>query len=372
MFLSHVMVQGSPLNANNPKLFSIDWPRIRIRCALSLGTSSCHLGNFDMMMGFGGEGFLGPDGASFDDPQASEGEADQVGDSPPRSSRKAKAKTRSSGSAGGRRCKSTPSAKHPTSPQELRDWKKCSMCKRFKEVHEFFQDMMSCRVCYNHHRAFQRAARTQSMGDEMKRLEQAEPKVYEQLFKQFRKSRDNREKAGSRVKFTMNVLVQEIRSQMGTRKTREYEMMWEAEFYEAAKTAKFGYLTKEEMEVMWNQFLQNPEAARDNCGPKGFLRLAIPVKDKIADFEEIARSRSLRQEEKLSKNVSAETLRSRAGMVMNLDMDVGGQTGMSTDIDRTKALSAHSCARGVARCMPQCMSKGVGPENPQASAHVVM
>ena len=58
-------------------------------------------------------------------------------------------------------------------------------------------------------------------------------------------------------------------------------MMWEGEYMEFAKTAKAGYLSKQESEHNWSTWLADMAVVRDNDGPRGYLRLWVKTKDSI-------------------------------------------------------------------------------------------
>ena len=53
------------------------------------------------------------------------------------------------------------------------------------------------------------------------------------------------------------------------RKEGVWEMMWEAEFLEFAKSAKGGFLTDSEARTMWQRFLDDPDVDQDDDGPMG-------------------------------------------------------------------------------------------------------
>ena len=71
----------------------------------------------------------------------------------------------------------------------------------------------------------------------------------------------------------------EFASKTGQRKEEIGEMMWEAEWYEFAKTAKAGYLSKVEAEAGWQAWMDDAEHPKDENGPRGYIRCLVKVKD---------------------------------------------------------------------------------------------
>ena len=93
--------------------------------------------------------------------------------------------------------------------------------------------------------------------------------------------------------------MQEWRSTEGSRKEKVFEMMWEGEFLEFAKSAKGVFLTDAEARSMWERMLHDDDLGKDNDGPRGFRRVAVKVRDSSTQYEEISRSQVARREEKL-------------------------------------------------------------------------
>ena len=54
---------------------------------------------------------------------------------------------------------------------------------------------------------------------------------------------------------TVSAKVKSSKSSSGTRRGGEHEMMWKGHWLDEAKTARHGYLTKEEAESKWNKWL---------------------------------------------------------------------------------------------------------------------
>ena len=61
-----------------------------------------------------------------------------------------------------------------------------------------------------------------------------------------------------------------------------------------------------EAESKWDLWLADSGVARDNKGPRGYLRLAVPARDTITAFEDLARQKELQRTEKLSRTASEE------------------------------------------------------------------
>ena len=69
-------------------------------------------------------------------------------------------------------------------------------------------------------------------------------------------------------------------------------MMWEGEYYEWAASAEAGFLSKVEREAKWKSFLDNESHARDQNGPRGYLRLLIHKGDYANDYEDVGKEQA--------------------------------------------------------------------------------
>ena len=56
-------------------------------------------------------------------------------------------------------------------------------------------------------------------------------------------------------------------------------MMWEREYTEEAHDTYMGNMTNEEAKHQWEEWKNNPGHPSDHDGPRGFLRLEVPMGD---------------------------------------------------------------------------------------------
>ena len=103
-------------------------------------------------------------------------------------------------------------------------------------------------------------------------------------------------------------------------------MMWEGEFLEFAKTAKAGFLSRQEAEGLWKEYETAENVSRDMKGPRGYLRCAIKVKDVLNQFEEVKRSQTAKREAKFGKNTTDDVFAKKINMVFS-----GKQAGTLDD-----------------------------------------
>ena len=78
----------------------------------------------------------------------------------------------------------------------------------------------------------------------------------------------------------------------------QYQMMWEGEWMEFAKSAEAGYLSRAEAEQRWEDMKTADNVARDHRGPRGFLRCGIKVRDLLTQSEEVCRTQIASREQK--------------------------------------------------------------------------
>ena len=88
-------------------------------------------------------------------------------------------------------------------------------------------------------------------------------------------------------------------------------MMWQGEWLEEARKTKYGNLTREEAEALWEKWLKDDKVPRDDKGPRGFIRLWVKTRDQISYFDELSKQKSLNAEEKLGKNPGEAALNAR-------------------------------------------------------------
>ena len=80
---------------------------------------------------------------------------------------------------------------------------------------------------------------------------------------------------GEKIQFNVMDFIVKLKKSEGTRYARISEMMWETEYVEwATKTAKGGYLSKEEAVANWEKWKQDAGHTRDqkgHAGAEGFV-----------------------------------------------------------------------------------------------------
>lgn len=193
-----------------------------------------------------------------------------------------------------------------SSAKRADDFRKCSDCKKWQAPICFNEGQARCKTCYNNRRAFARCISVQGVSNTIMDLESRDPKQHNAMFAAFCKSRAITEKGIQKVKFSVHGFMQEWKASEGLRKEAVYEMMWEGEFFEFARSAKGGFLTDSEARDMWRQLLDDAQVPKDDMGPRGYKRVSIKVADRSSKYEDLSRSQSARREEKLNKNITDE------------------------------------------------------------------
>ena len=142
----------------------------------------------------------------------------------------------------------------------------------------------------------------------MKDLVKSDPKMALDVQKEFAKERMQAAAQEKKNKFSIQAFRKTLESRSGERSDEVKKMMWEGEWMEESKKAKYGYLGKEEAEQKWQQWMSDPSVAKDQNGPRGFTRLAIPHKTLLSGFSEVAAKKEFTQEERLSRNATDATV----------------------------------------------------------------
>ena len=246
-------------------------------------------------------------GTASENEQVAADEEVEAGAKQPAGKAKAKAKGKAKQKAAAKVTgKRKASAKRPEDAA-LDEWKKCTDCKRFKlAATDFNQDQSKCKPCNNNRRGFGRLCGSQQASDTVAKLQDSDPKQHAALYKAYCKDHEMKDKEAGKQKFSIMGFMQEWKSSEGVRKEGVWEMMWEAEFLEWAKSAKGGFITGSEARAQWQQFLDDPELDKDDDGPRGYKRCAIKVKDIIKQYEDVGRSQIASREGKLGKNATEE------------------------------------------------------------------
>ena len=207
-------------------------------------------------------------------------------------------------------------AKRKAQPDEAQ--KKCTgFCGKRKPLSDFNADQNSCKECVLHTKAFWRHAKSQGCEKDMKDLEKSDPKMAADVQKEFAKERMQAAALEKKMKFGIQAFRKTLESRSGERAEKVKKMMWEGEWMEESKKAKYGFLGKEEAERKWQEWLSDPSVVKDQEGPRGFTRVAIPHKTLLSGFDEVATKKEFTQEERLSRNATDATIAARARMVVS-------------------------------------------------------
>lgn len=208
-------------------------------------------------------------------------------------------------------------AKKEEQPATEDKQKKCtSYCGKRKALSDFNADQNSCKECVLHQKAFWRHAKSQGCEKDMKELEKKDPKLAADVQKEFAKERTQAAAQEKRIKFSIQAFRKTLESRSGQRSDELRKFMWEGEWMEESKKAKYGFLGKEEAEQKWKEWMSDPSVARDQKGPRGYTRIAVPHETLLSGFNEVATKKELTQEERLSRNATDATIAARARMVV--------------------------------------------------------
>ena len=217
-------------------------------------------------------------------------------------------------------------------------YKKCAgPCGKRKLQDQFNDQQSKCKECSLDIRAFWYTAQSQECHKDMKTLETEDPAEFNQVLKAFTRERQKAKAQAAKVKFNITSFRKSLVAKAGDRAERIKEMMWEGEYLEQARTAKFGYLTKEEAELKWKQFMSDPSVKKDQEGPRGYTRCAIPCKTTLTEFDEIAHQKELSQTERLSRTATKETIASRTNMVLSEAADPAQDSFGSVQVNEIRA-----------------------------------
>lgn len=134
--------------------------------------------------------------------------------------------------------------------------------------------------------------------------------------------------------------MQEWKNSQGLRKEKVWEMMWEAEFFEFAASAKGGCLTRSEAVKMWNTYLEDIGVHKDEDGPRGYKRCAIKTGDVFKDYEDMSRSQVAFREEKLGKKATEEDFSKKLSSVL------GGMQGSGATLGNFNGVMHKAMASG--------------------------
>ena len=200
------------------------------------------------------------------------------------------------------------------------DWKKCADCRKWKGISEFYNDQSKCRQCSNRRRNFSRTIDAQGYAKTVKDLETNDPKQSASMFQNFCKFKDNQEKTAEKIKWSFMGFQQDWYSKEGMRKEGVWEMMWEGEHKEFAQSAKGGFKTDSEIKSEWAQMLLEAEQGKrggDEDGPRGYKRVAVKVKDRMSEYEDVGKGSSAYRQEKGKKDMTEEQFQNKVALAMS-------------------------------------------------------
>ena len=225
-------------------------------------------------------------------------------------SAKAKAKTKKSGKKNRR---------------ELDKNIKCSTCKKTKDSSDFHEGQARCKSCSSHARAWLRACEAQGIADKMAKLQKSDPKLYEQVMVKWIKERMKLDSVYQKVKFSIWEFVITVQQRTGLRKEVKRRMMWKEYFIQHAQKPKGGGLSEAEAQLQWTAWEKDKSHGRDWKGPRGHLRLEVPLYDDLVGFDEYAKQRELSKKEKLSSKQAS------SGELVDSRLKMLAGAGSSTD-----------------------------------------
>lgn len=154
----------------------------------------------------------------------------------------------------------------------------------------------------------------------MQQAETEDPLAYKALMGAFVKHRAEQTKVGAKTSFNMLNYLVTWKATEGTRKAAFGEMMWEVEWYEFAKTVKCGHMTREEAEKQWNIWKGDEKWTRDNCGPRGYLRLWVKTKDVVELYQDASKSAEFQKNQRVNNKATEETINAKIRQVYESGM----------------------------------------------------
>ena len=129
----------------------------------------------------------------------------------------------------------------------------------------------------------------------------------------------------------------------GRRYAGRTKMMWEREFMEEAGKTYMGNMTAEEAARQWKEWLNNEDWPRDNEGPRGFLRLEVPIGDFGEAYTEFNSGRSVNFIDKTKRKGKQEDL---DDMLNQLVAGHDSMGGVSDHIDKMTSMISSAVAAG--------------------------
>ena len=200
--------------------------------------------------------------------------------------------------------------------------KKCSRCKVSKEAGEFNKDQSKCKGCNNEERGFKATLQSQMGAWWLNKTSTADPQLLAEVEKRYVAARAIAGKEGKKLVFNAKVIIEEVKATTGKRFEREAPMMWEGQYKEWAGSAAGGFLTPDEAQAQWDAWDKNEFHCRDWDGPRGYMQLAVTgYAKRVVEFDEVAKSKSYKGEQKLGKNLTEEQLARKVSTIGNFQED---------------------------------------------------
>ena len=163
-----------------------------------------------------------------------------------------------------------------------------------------------------------------------------------------------------KVKFSIWEFAISVQQRTGLRKETQKRMMWREYYIEHAQKAKGGGLSEAEAKLQWQKWEADKSHGRDWKGPRGHLRLEVPLYDDLYSFDEYSKNRELSKKEKLtSKQASSDVMDSRLKMLAG-----AGGGSSSTDLGSSKwtAIENHMLSHGLSTDTLEPDGRGAGHE----------
>ena len=235
------------------------------------------------------------------------------GEAAPKAKAKAKAK-------GGRKSGKNTAEEQDEEVAGLEDvdqWQICGDCDVWKFVQDFGKDQKACKSCVNCRRHLKTYVVDQNCEDEVEELRKNDRLGYKKFMAKFRKMKEAAQRTNEKVNFSVREFFEIYKATRGSRKQGIGELMWEGEYYEFAKTAKAGYLTRAEAEHNWKAWLADDTVLKDMGGPRGYQRCWVKTSDQVVGYEDFSHERGIHSGQKLNKGITTEQMRAKMDSALN-------------------------------------------------------
>ena len=217
------------------------------------------------------------------------------------------------------------------------DGKKCNFCRRWRSFDDYHKNSATCKECRSKIEACQRRFAKAKKLPMLEEMRKNNPKEFERVVRAFDKACPKDTANHNRRGDTINVLnlTSEVSAKSGQRYEAKTKMMWEREYYEEAAKTAMGNLTSEEAARQWNVWKNNPDWPRDNEGPRGFLRLEVPIGDFGQKYSDLATGRRLSGLDKTKKRADEDDFDNMLQSALGGHNTFGGvASGLSATVAR--------------------------------------